>query len=403
MRFDALTPVAADRRRRVGLRGSTTACAVATAGDNRPDELTSEPWLEGWSVRIDGPAAVVRSACDVISPPCELAPAGTREPDWHLRVAVDSAAPEEPHPLEDRVTLRYPQGRPQVWLLDGRSPVSTLVGKYRDDAGLARLEVSATMRRTELTLPADDPLSARWPDWLLRLAFGSRLLAAGWQLVHASAVRLPEADGALVVLGGPAGGKSTIAHRACVELGAALLADDLVLLGPADHDGLIPVVGWPTRIGVPAELLSGDTIERAQTLGTFQRHPANGWTRKRLLLSPPAHRELLGVAHADPTALGGVLVIETGADTGRGVQRLAPRETEQALRTAAHPPGQRSLLTDPLGLMGGPRSIGDADEAPRPMESVPAACLRTESPASLGSPSLWDELAEFLTAVGGSR
>jgi hypothetical protein len=220
--------------------------------------------------------------------------------------------------------------------------------------------------------------------------------------VHEAAIRLPKAEGAIVVLGGPAGGKSTIAHRACTELGAALVADDLVLLGAPDTDGSIPVIGWPTRVGVPVGLLSGDVMSQAGVTGAIHRDAVNGWTRERVLLPPPAHRDLFGVAHVGPTVLEGVLVIDRNVDADRSVERLGSDQLVAAVHTAAQVPGQRSLLADPLGLMGGPPiNIGSGD-APPPVGSVPAACLRIPRSADLGSLTLWDDLAGFFARPGGA-
>lgn len=93
-----------------------------------------------------------------------------------------------------------------------------------------------------------------WTGW--RVFFGSLLIADGWRLVHASAVCI--ADRAVMIAAPPHGGKFTLAHRACPELGAALMADDLVFLGGAKDMPL--AVGWPTRIAVPTECLRVDLV-----------------------------------------------------------------------------------------------------------------------------------------------
>ena len=117
-------------------------------------------------------------------------------------------------------------------------------------------------------------------SWLARVYFGSRLLAEGWRMLHAAAVTVDA--GAVLVLAGPWGGKSTLVHRACREHGAAFLADDLVFLG---EDGTL--VGWPTRVALPVSLCTGVEIPRRQ------RRVVDGQLRDRALFAPPEYRRAL--------------------------------------------------------------------------------------------------------------
>ncbi|GAA0829846.1 hypothetical protein ACFQVD_04770 [Streptosporangium amethystogenes subsp. fukuiense] len=89
--------------------------------------------------------------------------------------------------------------------------------RYRPGSAAALLEVDRARRTTRVVVP-DEGTARRWPDWLARLFFSSRMLDGGWRMLHASAVTL---NGVVVLfVAGSRGGKSTLAYRACDELGA---------------------------------------------------------------------------------------------------------------------------------------------------------------------------------------
>jgi len=148
--------------------------------------------------------------------------------------------------------------------------------------------------------------------------FGTRLLADGWHLLHAAAVSIDTDVGpqAVLFLAASHGGKSTLAHRACVELPAKLLSDDLVLL-QSRLDGVI-AVGWPTRVSVPLELLDAATREKA-SVGAALDALAGG-RRRRLVLSLPEYAAMFDVERAGPATLGAIVVVSpSDAASGRHV------------------------------------------------------------------------------------
>jgi hypothetical protein len=108
-------------------------------------------------------------------------------------------------------------------------------------------------------------------------------------MLHAAAVTVDA--GTVLVLAGPWGGKSMLAHRACREHGAAFLADDLVFLC---EDGT--VVGWPTRVALPVSLCTDIEIPRRQ------RRVVDGQLRDRVLFTPSEYRRAFAVRSAGPTS-----------------------------------------------------------------------------------------------------
>ncbi|QOC93854.1 hypothetical protein [Micromonospora craniellae] len=186
--------------------------------------------------------------------------------------------------------------------------------------------------------------------------FGTRLLADGWQLVHASAVSIDTDDGprAVLFLAAPCGGKSTLAHRAGVELRAGLLADDLVLLRVSSAG--IAAIGWPTRVSVPTELLDAAVRENTSG-GPMVETLVRGRRRRRLVLSPPEYAAMSGVDRSGPTRLGAIVVASRtdAASATRGLAvngNLDHKRVAAELTLAAQVPAQRLMMLDVLGVAG---------------------------------------------------
>jgi hypothetical protein len=250
-----------------------------------------------------------------------------------------------------------------------------VTGAYRPDAATAVIEADTAGRTTRVTLPAGDEASIRWADWLVRVFFASRMLASGWRMLHASAVAVN--GSAVLFLAGQGGGKSTLAHRACTELGTAFLADDLVLLGP-DRT----VVGWPTRVSLPEELVTGSA-------GT-------GTGRRRVVFSPADHRTLLNGERSSPVPLGAVVTVTRAA--GGDVPAVDHVNSLRAEETAALDiPAQRLHTSDLLGLTGGPRPAGRGVPVTRELlGGVPAARLRIGDLRTLPRAPIWEALSGLL-------
>jgi hypothetical protein len=207
------------------------------------------------------------------------------------------------HP-EGHPVLAWPHSGMRLTVIEASHDVLRLAGRYRADSPTAVIEVDRRRQLTQVQVPGGDLPSRRWPDWILRAFFGSRLLADGWTLLHAAAVRVPAPGGdrALLVLAGPQGGKSTLAHRACTELGAQFMADDLVLLRAGT--GRPEAAGWPARVCVPAELLDDALLGLLPGRQVAETAVA-GRARRRMVVSPPEYQRLLGIDRGGPAPVGG--------------------------------------------------------------------------------------------------
>src|SRR5215831_20115095 len=235
--------------------------------------------LEGHRLRFTAEAQdMVDDALAVLAPPCSVEEPAAEEPGWSVHVALASDG-----------RSRLSRGQPvfgwadigrRLEIIDAADGLLLFAGHYREGCAETRIEVDAQSRQTRVLLPPGDEPSRRWSDWVGRMFFGTRLLADGWHLVHAAAVSIDTDVGPQVVLflAGPHGGKSTLAHRACVELSAKFLSDDLVLL-QSRIDGVI-AVGWPTRVSVPLELLDAATREKPSA-GAAPDALAGGRRRRR--------------------------------------------------------------------------------------------------------------------------
>src|SRR5258708_29779086 len=185
----------------------------------------------------------------VLVPPCGEEPVGAGEPGWQVDVSGATARLGELCE-QGRPVLAWPDSGTRLSIVDTADGVVTLAARYRADSPAALVEADLLRRRTRVLIPEGDPPSRRWADRAARAFFGTRLLADGWLPLHAAAVRITAGGRALLVLAGQQGGTSTLAHRACVGLGAQLLADDLVLL--RSGTGVPHAAGWAARACVPA-------------------------------------------------------------------------------------------------------------------------------------------------------
>lgn len=191
-------------------------------------------------------------------------------------------------------------------------------------------------------------------------------------------------------------GKSTLAHRAVRELGGRFLADDLVLIGPGGV-----VVGWPTRVAVPASLVG------SATGGRRDRSVVAGVVRERILFTPIEHRAALGISYSPPVRLGAVVVVDGSGAAGEGVRvrEAGDGVLELAVVGAADITEQMVYVSDPLGVMGGAR-LADQSAGMGPVEGlfsgVPAAVLRV-AVEQLPTAPVWRALEGVVPGVGRCR
>jgi hypothetical protein len=366
-----------------------------------PDSTASSPVnatgvdlvLAGHRLRVAVTDAGLRAAAvEVVTPPCEVAsPSG--DSGWTLRTGSGSGLPQREE-LRGRPVLSFPDGGPQLRVTDAVGCRLRVSGVLHSGEVMAHLTVDRVGRETVLHLPdAEGPetegTGARWVSWLARVYFGSRLLAEGWRMLHAAAVAVDA--GAVLVLAGPWGGKSTLVHRACREHGAAFLADDLVFLG---EDGTL--VGWPTRVALPVSLCSGVEIPRRQ------RRVVDGQLRDRALFSPSEYRRAFAVRHAGPTPLAGVVVVGRSNpwQTDRLiVEALDTRRLRSALDAASRVAAQKLYLLDLLGVTGNSWHVATGPVASLStfdLRSVPGLFVRISDTGLLESLPVWDLVQEAL-------
>ncbi|MEV4745565.1 hypothetical protein AB0K21_04215 [Streptosporangium sp. NPDC049248] len=344
--------------------------------------------LAPWRLRVVGDPNLVAGVTTVMVPPCavDVASPGV---DWTILVERDEhdqLQGDVDALFADRPVLASPHGGPRLAVVGTGDGLLRLLGRYRPGSAAALLEVDRARRTTRVVVP-DEGTARRWPDWLARLFFSSRMFDGGWRMLHASAVTL---NGVVVLfVAGSRGGKSTLAYRACDELGAQFMADDLVMVGP---DGI--VAGWPTQVGIPTELA-------APAGGVEQRRMVAGTWRRRVLFTPGEHRAV--VDWAPPARLGAVVHVVPEPVEGKGrpmrAIRLEQAEAEAVLAWAADVPGQRLYSSDLFGLTDGPtpgRAGGPAQE----WRAVPteASVVRLMVPhlRDLPHAPVWESLATLL-------
>lgn len=124
-----------------------------------------------------------------------------------------------------------------------------------------------------LVLGADETSVATAVSRLAREVVRGQLLAAGWQIMHASAVT-NQAGATLLTLGGKGAGKTSSAFL-LARAGWRLLANDRVFVRVNSEAGAIRILPWPSAAAAGVGLLSA--------LGLFQP------VRQRLLAGERMH------------------------------------------------------------------------------------------------------------------
>lgn len=333
-------------------------------------------------------AEVIADVVGRLVPPCD--PGGLDDAGWTINVRLDPCGLPDLGDLSDRPQLVIRRDGPRLALRDVAGGRIAAVGQYAPGGAPVRIESDLEQRLTYVWLHADDTAGRRWVDWLARVFFGSHLIADGWHLVHASAVRID--DRAIVIAAPPDGGKSTLAHRACAELGAALMSDDLVFIGGPRDAPL--AVGWPTRVAVPAASLTTGPVPTGYPPDALVRTRLHGRERERVVLSPAEHRNLTGFEHAGPTVLGALISVRSRIGVEDASLRSPGQRAAAALTLSGAPVAQRMFMTDMLGLVGGrhlPILGAETIEHWWP-DQIPVLPLDINDLAELPSLPIWSQL-----------
>lgn len=326
---------------------------------------------------VDGPRQFVDQVVSEMVPACRQ---GDVDEDTDWRVTIRPGPVHHP-PIDASPELALRPGGPAVTITENVHDRLVVVGMYRPGSAPVRIETRFEDQATVVMPSSLDHDQVHWVSWLVKVFFASRLLAGGWRMVHASAVAVR--GRALMVLAGPRGGKSVLAHLACRDLGASFLSDDLVLLGP---DGT--VVGWPTRVCLPSDLAP---------VGVGR--PEGGSERPRVIFGLSEHRAL-GIPHNGPRPLGAVIYVRHEGDypVGRVCGSVARRRSAWA--QAERIPVQRMYTSDLLGLTGGPAVTG----RPAPLASALSGGVEVElaTPDPIG-PQAVAAIATHLPRVWAAR
>jgi hypothetical protein len=367
-------------------------------------ELQTDLVLAGHRLRLrSSDPGILADAAAVMTPPCHQADAGAGAPGWSVEIETGTGGPASYDLHNGLPVVSWPQSGRQLAVHRSDGGVIEATGVYRQGAGPTCIEADIAGRRTRVLLPPGDLLSRRWPDWLARSFFGARLLCDGWVLLHASAVRIaaPAGDRAVLVLAGSRGGKSTLAYRACRELGAAHMADDLAL-ARARPDGAVEVTGWPTRACVPVEILDPALLDSIPG-DLISRVTAAGRPRARVILRPPQYEQFLGIRRAGPALLGGICLSPAPGGPA-AASGLPPGHASRELAAAARIPVQRATMTDLIGLTGAPAAHGpDTGAQELPVDGIPAVGVRIPDMSLLPVLPVWDLIGGRIPGLEARR
>jgi len=333
--------------------------------------------LAGHRLRLSGTATgEIAAACAWMCPPARIdAPEETAE--WTL-IADWCSPPGSLSAQPGQWTLRLGErGWPRLALADTGSGWSVVVGQYRRGEELVRIEADRQAQTTRVLIPAALAGSARWVGWLVRVFFGTRMLAGGWLLLHAASVGM---GGRAVLIGGAAGaGKSSLAHLACAQLGAAFMADDLTFIGRTSQG--VGALGWPTRVCLPADLM-----EPGEGMDHELHDVSSTWRRQRWVLSPSQYSAATRFRRGGLAPVAAAVLLEREGVGGR-------------LEGLAAGPDHTAFMRDTLGLFGVPaagRNGTDGQALREVLKGVPLLHVDAGHDAADIAPDLWNQVRGVL-------
>jgi hypothetical protein len=182
------------------------------------------------------------------------------------------------------------------------------------------------------------------------------------------------------------------------------MADDLALVR-ARPDG-VDVTGWPTRAGVPLEVLEPGLVT-ALPEELISHSTAAGRPRSRVILRPPQYEQFLGIGRAGPAPLGGIICLSPAPGGAAAASDMPPGQAAQEMAAAARIPVQRATMTDLLGLTGAPPAFGPGPgtgaERPLAADGIPAVAVSVPDMSLLPGLPVWDLIGSRIPGLEGRR
>jgi hypothetical protein len=300
----------------------------------------------GWAITVQAPAAELAWLDEVLCPPfrsrrSEPAPGGAR-----VELLVD---PRRFDALPARDAWSAATRLP-VFALDAgavEAPTLSLADGellVRDESYPVVYRIAPDLRRVELVSPAPD-LRLRTP--LLRVVrelLMGEIFAAGWPLLHASAIE--SAGRVLAFLGPTAAGKTSLLLHALGLPGARLLANDRLCVradGGAAVAFTVPTIVTVRESGLVffpavAERLANSRFGHRRTLAECAEPDApapHTWSNGKFGLTPAQLAALADAERAESGELAAiVLPRHSGARGGLALRRLTTAEARRELREA---------------------------------------------------------------------
>jgi hypothetical protein len=328
--------------------------------------------LAGHRLRLSGTATgEIAAACAWMCPPARIDAHETAE--W--TVIADWCSPPCSLPAQPRQwTLRLGERAwPRLAVADTGPGWAVVAGQYRRGEELVRIEADRQARTTRVLIPAALAGSVRWVGWLVRVFFGTRMLAGGWLLLHAASVGM---GGRAVLIGGAAGaGKSSLAHLACAQSGAVFMADDLTFIGRTPQ--AVGALGWPTRVCLPVDLM-----EPGEGTDHELHDMSSAWRRERWVLSPSQYSAATRFRRGGTAPVAATVLLERDG-AGRRLESLAAD------------PDHTAFMRDTLGLFGVPaagQNGTDGQALGQLLQGVPLLHVDAGHDAADIAPDLWNQL-----------
>ena len=189
-------------------------------------------------------------------------------PELPLSTRLAQAAPGEPDVRVELGDVPSPSGTEEIWRtrIDG---ATVTVDRHGDAALTIRFGDEASFRidpgtRVVTCAPRRGADRVRWERFLLDTVLWSTALVHGRIALHAAAVA--DGDGAIAVVGGTGGGKTSVA-LALLRRGGALVSDDVLVVSSEPH----AVIAHPAPPVMNVDVAADPELRASvgRVLGTF--------------------------------------------------------------------------------------------------------------------------------------